>query len=99
MLQMTNNNNFNDKINVVLTEKALNDLKEICYDEVNKKITIEDKCTICFTELSIDTDKHKYIVLPCNHVYHSECIKEYLKSYDYHCPLCRKAVGESISKI
>lgn len=96
-----NNHNtyFNEKVNVVLSDKSLDKLKQISYAEVQDKITTDDKCTICLTELSVDSNDFKYIILPCSHVYHADCITEYLKSYDYHCPLCRKEVGESISKI
>ena len=49
--------------------------------------------------LSEDNDNFKYNCLPCNHSYHTECIKQYLKDYDYHCPICKKECGDHVAKI
>jgi hypothetical protein len=47
---------------------------------------LESKCTICMGKLSKD---EMITTLPCNHIYHSECINEYLSSYNSKCPSCR----------
>ena len=32
--------------------------------------------------------------LNCKHTFHTKCIKEWLKEYDYKCPVCRKESGK-----
>ena len=98
--------NFEDPVPVALTENALESIKEITFDEAkkyitdkNKEITDDETCSICFSLLSEDKDKYNYSVLPCDHIFHSQCIKPYLKDYDYHCPICRVSCGDHEAKI
>lgn len=98
--------NFEDPVPVALTQNALENLKDQTYEEVlnnlkgkNKEISDEETCSICFSRLVEDKDNYKYCILPCNHVFHSTCIKPYLKDYDYHCPICRESCGEHEAKI
>ncbi|XP_018564865.1 E3 ubiquitin-protein ligase TTC3 [Anoplophora glabripennis] len=44
----------------------------------------ENECSICFEEFSL---QDKYI-LPCQHEFHKECIKKWLKTSSV-CPICR----------
>lgn len=44
----------------------------------------ENECSICFEDFSSD-DKY---TLPCQHEYHKECIKKWLKTSSV-CPICR----------
>lgn len=91
-----------EKVSVTLTKDALNNLIELTYDElidIKKNIDLEEACSICFSKLSEDTNNFKYIILPCNHIFHSECIKTYLSEYDHHCPICKQGCGESSPKL
>ena len=49
----------------------------------NNNIVDDECCAICFSELNDDPVK-----LKCNHIFHSECIKEWVKS-SATCPICR----------
>ena len=71
------NNNFN-----FLEESKINDEKLIKNENVKK-------CTICLGDYKLG-DKISY--LPCFHLYHSKCIKKWLK-YSKICPLCKKEVN------
>jgi hypothetical protein len=53
---------------------------------------LEEKCVICLLEQDVDNEVCE---LPCNHTFHSECIDQYLKEYNYKCPVCRKEVGKA----
>ena len=57
--------------------KNINDLSE------NKK-----KCLICLDEFK---NGQKTISLPCTHLFHSECIKKWMKQENF-CPLCKNKI-------
>lgn len=94
--------NFTDPVPVTLTENALNSIPDITYDQVKEKLPNLDQdeaCSICFSKLTDEHTQYKYNILKCNHVFHCNCIKEYLKKYDYHCPICREECGEYSAQI
>ena len=33
--------------------------------------------------------------IECKHIFHSECLTEYLEKYNHICPICRKDIGKS----
>ena len=89
-------------VQVTLTGDALDNLEVLKYDQVKEKLpnlNVDEQCSICLDKLDKDTDNTKYIILPCEHVFHDNCIKEHLKDYDYHCPICRCECGEHEAKI
>ena len=58
--------------------------KNLTDNELND---IEDKtCTICLENLS---STKLTSIMPCNHTFHDECLKEYIK-FNKKCPNCRK---------
>jgi hypothetical protein len=73
----------------VVTTLDDKDLEEIKVEELTKDI--EDMCPISMTEFKKGT---KVIKLPCSHMFESNCIKEYLKNYNYKCPVCKREVGK-----
>lgn len=97
-------NNFIDiePVHVALTTDALNKLHDISFDELYNKVPTlekEEKCAICFIELSNESHEYTYNILPCNHIYHSTCIKPYLSEYSYHCPICKEECGDHEAKL
>lgn len=94
---------YDSKVTVTLTNEALDKLKRMSYHELKQqydKLSDDENCSICLDKLSDNADKHTYIVLDsCHHIYHDECIIEYLKNYDYHCPLCRNECGEHVPNL
>ena len=81
----------NEDILVTLNDNTLNNLPE-------ETVTTDDydRCTICL----MDIDKGDSIIkLKCNHYFHKDCITEYLKDFDYKCPICRDEIGETKAHI
>ena len=57
------------------------------------KLNEENKrCIICYEDFK---DNDKGIFLPCFHVFHSNCIKTWLKNKD-NCPLCKFNVKDNL---
>jgi Ring finger domain len=98
MLNMVNM----EPVQVTLTDDALEKLEILKYDQIKDKLPnldINEQCSICLDKLDKDTDTSSYIILPCEHVFHDGCIKEWVKDYDYHCPVCKQECGEHEAKI
>ena len=60
-------------------------------DEVNNELlNIENEnkiCPICWDKITDD-----YIILKCSHIYHSDCINQWLIKKDT-CPYCRNQIS------
>jgi hypothetical protein len=69
----------------VLTEEEFNNLEVIKIDKTNAP-DVDCECSICIDNFS---EGHEIIKLPCNHLFHFNCIKSHLMSYNNKCPLCR----------
>ena len=77
---------YEEDVLVTLDDKDLNDLI------TSKASGNEDRCTICLCDIEEDED---IINLKCSHTFHDECLRQYLKDYDFKCPICREEVGKS----
>jgi len=67
----------------ILTEEEFNELEVIKLD----KLYVNDgECSICIDNFK---EGQEVIKLPCNHIFHLNCIKSHLTSYSNKCPLCR----------
>ena len=79
-----NNNEQNNNINYdeLLDEKELDGK---CFEKFK-----EEKCAICLEDFNIG---NKVCYLPCLHIYHSFCIKNWIK-IRVKCPLCGKVIFE-----
>ena len=75
--------------NFVLEEDQDKDLDDL---KISKATGEEDRCTICLCDIDKDED---IINLKCSHTFHDECLRQYLKEYDFKCPMCREEVGKS----
>ena len=62
-------------------------------DKFNESF-IEEECSICLMKYRV-TDKIK--VLPCKHIYHKKCIKEWLCRHDK-CPICNFDINKEVAK-
>ena len=56
----------------------------------------ETECLIC-QEKFLGSDGDKIRTLPCNHSFHKECIKKWLKHYKKVCPVCKTPVASAES--
>ena len=73
--------------------KGINNLNLLEESKINDEKLIKNenikKCAICLDNYKVG-DKISY--LPCFHLYHSKCIKKWLKCSKM-CPLCKKEVN------
>ena len=53
------------------------------------KEPIDNDCSICIDKLKIGNE---VIKLPCNHLFHLNCIKSYFLNYNNKCPMCRSNI-------
>jgi len=94
-----------EQIPKVLNKKDIKkfDDNKISYKQLldeNLKIPLDDDttCTICMDDIKPETegehDDQIYILLPCNHIFHHECIMEWFKKYNFICPNCKKECGK-----
>lgn len=88
-INLTPLNNNLPQMNDVVTTLEENELDKIKPFELEEDT--EDICPITMTPLKKGV---KVIKLPCNHIFESEAIKEYLQKYNYKCPTCKKEVGK-----
>jgi len=79
------NENIQEDVKITVNETAINNLPIIIVEK-----DIEENCSICMEQFK---KENKLIKLDCKHMFHINCIKEYLLNYDYKCPLCRCDVG------
>jgi hypothetical protein len=95
-----NNNNKNDKKDDEknkIRNQLIKEFDEFQYknkDKFNESF-IEEECPICLVKYRF-TDKIK--VLPCKHIYHKKCIKEWLNHHD-NCPLCNYDISKEVTKM
>ncbi len=85
VMNSAGNHNMED-VTVTTDEKSL--------DKIQKtKITKEmsEKCTICMDDMK---EGDEYYNLTCRHIFHIDCIKEYLLNYNHMCPLCKEEIGD-----
>ncbi len=75
-----------------LTDDAFDKLEDKKFEDPNKC----DKCTICQEKFEPDTTIK---ILPCKHIFHKECISEWLKNYHHKCPICRADCGEYAARV
>ena len=80
------NQNMED-VKVTLDESDLANIKtEVLEADLNCK------CSICMMDLKKDEKVSK---LECEHIFHTDCILQWLKEYNYKCPVCRKECGQA----
>lgn len=75
-----------------ITLKFLNE-----HGDSKSKETYTTDCSICMSEIALyiedvpqthAVDKYTYMVTPCNHIFHTECLENWM-SYKLQCPVCR----------
>ena len=85
---------YSELINVPNQENVICTLDEEEKNKLNKVIlenNLDKCCSVCMDELVKD---NQVIILPCEHIFHTNCIEEWLSKYNYNCPVCKKEVGK-----
>jgi len=88
-LTITNTNN-NIMEDVVVTTN-IDELQTIVV-----KDKIEEKCTICLQDIIENAEVYD---ITCKHLFHKQCLAQYLDKYNHICPLCRCDIGTSKANI
>ena len=65
--------------------------KSYKYEELLEENIKEEKCVICYDDYS---NINIITILSCNHKYHKECIKKWIK-IKLECPLCKNNLLEN----
>jgi hypothetical protein len=65
-------------------------IESICVDDKHKG----EPCAVCKSEFEIN---EKITVLNCNHIYHTDCIGEWVK-YKSECPVCRAEIPTNFTQ-
>lgn len=72
-----------DDVRVTLTNDEFNDLTVICSD-----MSLDDQtCSICLEECKSSNDR--IVELKCKHVFHDQCIRQWLTKQSTKCCVCR----------
>jgi hypothetical protein len=89
------------RLDELIKKKTVNDIllnkfkKELVSEEIFQRLQGE-ACGICLESYTLNTYiKH----LPCKHIFHSDCIDEWLKNQSHCCPLDNLSVEYSESQI
>ena len=92
-----NNDNFDSLEDILdlnnleengLDEEIINSFPKSIVDDINK--LKEKKCVICLEEFQNGDEK---TTLPCFHIFHPNCINQWLKKHD-NCPICKTKFEE-----
>lgn len=84
--------NLDDNIVQSVSETVLKSLPVANFTENNRANFSEENksCTICISRYELDEE---YMILPCLHRFHSECIREWFARRNT-CPNCKDRVME-----
>ena len=70
--------------------------KNLIFNQITTKIYYDsnlDICSICYNTYNFNTKICK--IIKCNHIYHEDCIKEWIIEYNKKtCPLCRSIINQ-----
>jgi hypothetical protein len=66
-------------------EDILESLPEMTIDDINKLPQEKQDCVICMCKYE---KGEKAIIVPCTHIFHTTCIKDWFKTQNS-CPICK----------
>ncbi|KAF5175719.1 hypothetical protein FRX31_034698 [Thalictrum thalictroides] len=85
---MSRENNENNSSALIIESLRFAQQNASPSDETSE---VTNQCAICLGTWNEEEEKQKW-VLPCKHMFHSECICEWVKSSGITCPICRSVV-------
>ena len=78
-------------VKMILSKDELEALEVKKYKDC--KSSDEARCSVCLQSFN---DEDDVIKLKCTHIYHPNCIKEWLSTSSNKCPICREEVAKGI---
>lgn len=84
-----------EPVRVTVDNEDLRDfvVKKTYHDVTKEELQLSDKpeaCSICMENFK-EEDETSYVKI-CHHLFHDECIRKWLLTYNHRCPMCRKSV-------
>ena len=89
IFNVSNNIGLNNDVIVVGNKDEIDELKE---KKINEKSKKNKECPICLEEFN---DEDLVLSIHCEHNFHTNCIKKWLKEYSNKCPLCKEEIISS----
>ena len=83
------------EVNNGLDPTLLDNLPSTKLRDVSKLEDDKKNCIICMEDFKVDDE---VIFLPCLHIFHKDCITEWLKSHD-DCPICKHKINDMNNNI
>jgi hypothetical protein len=86
-----------DNIKLTVKPEIIEGITRKKFKEYESNIKeINTKCTVCQACFDEEDDTR---ILNCNHVYHTDCIDNWLTNYNYLCPCCREPAAEHFANL
>lgn len=82
-----------EDVKIILSEEQFNNLECKSFKELN--LNESKECLICIENFNEDDD---IIKIPCNHIFHKNCIKSWVCEESNKCPICRIEIDKGIQK-
>ena len=89
----SHNNYLYEDVKIILSDEQFNNLECTSFKELN--LNENKECLICIENFNDDDD---VIKIPCNHIFHKNCIKSWVCEESNKCPICRVEVDKGIQK-
>jgi hypothetical protein len=95
-VDFTDFQNFTDlqDVKVTLTQEQFEKLFTQIINNDNKDQYTNKECNICMEEYKLNDH---IVKLACNHIFHKDCIKNWLCNERVTCPVCRKDIRNDLS--
>ena len=76
-----------NRVKLILEQEEINKLKKDHYNNFNDTIKKNNiNCSICLVDFE-ETDEAR--LLKCEHLFHTECVDNWLLNFSHKCPVCR----------
>lgn len=97
MIMNSNQGNQMDNVKLTVKPEIIEGITRKKFKEYESNIKeINTKCTVCQACFEGEDDTR---ILNCNHVYHTDCIDNWLSNYNYLCPCCREPAAEHFANL
>jgi hypothetical protein len=97
MIMNSSQGNQMENIKLTVKPETIEGITRKKFKEYESNIKeINTKCTVCQACFEGEDDTR---ILNCNHVYHTDCIDNWLTNYNYLCPCCREPAAEHFANL